>query len=88
MVGALDTAARGFNATVEIGQGALSGIAVAAGALTDAEIGMKLEMAGLGRGDLPSDESAELNEILDALPPDVTDRMLTIYYNRLSRFRQ
>ena len=73
--------------TLEIGsQALLSDIDFST--LTDHQIGMMLEMAGLSGGDLPSEEGAELNEILDALPPEVTDRMLTIYYNRLSRYRQ
>jgi len=55
--------------------------------LTDHQIGMMLELAGLGGGDLPSEDGEELNEILDLLPSEVTDRLLTIYYNRLSRYR-
>ncbi len=54
--------------------------------LTDPEIDGLLEMAGLGSGDLPSG-MAEINEVLNELPPATTDRILKAYYNRLFRYR-
>jgi len=56
--------------------------------LTDAQIGQLLEMAGLSGGSLPGDEMADVNRVLDALPPAVTDRVLRLYYNQLSRYRE
>ena len=56
--------------------------------LTDAQIGQLLEMAGLSGGALPGDEMADVNRVLDALPPAVTDRVLRLYYNQLSRYRE
>jgi glutamate/tyrosine decarboxylase-like PLP-dependent enzyme len=56
--------------------------------LTDVQIQMLLELGGMGKGDLPGDdEEAEVNEILNALPNHVTDRVLTLFFNQLSRYR-
>ena len=55
--------------------------------LTDEEMEGLLEMAGLAGGDLPSGMMADINEILNELPPQTTDRLLRLYYNRLFQYR-
>ena len=45
-----------------------------------------LQMVGLGEGDLPDSEMAEINHILDELPIQLRDRVLTLYFNELCRF--
>ncbi len=55
--------------------------------IDDAQLRGLLEMVGLAGGDLPSGDMAEVNQILDSLPSDVTDRVLTIYFNQLSRYK-
>lgn len=55
--------------------------------LSDAQIQQLLEMAGLAGGALPGGEMAEINHILNSLPPRTTDRVMTVYYNRLSRYQ-
>ena len=55
--------------------------------IDDMQLRGLLEMVGLAGGDLPSGEMAEINQILDALPSEVTDRVLTIYFNQLSRYK-
>jgi glutamate/tyrosine decarboxylase-like PLP-dependent enzyme len=55
--------------------------------LTDPEIEKILEGAGLAGGSLPQGGAAEINEILNELPPAVTDRILTLYFNQIFRYR-
>ena len=55
--------------------------------LTDGQIEQLLEMAGLAGGAVPGD-MADINEILDDLPSRVTDRLLTAFFNRMSRYRE
>lgn len=56
--------------------------------LTDAQIEQLLGLAGLRGGALPGGDMAEVNRILNTLPPAVTDRVLTVYFNELSRYRE
>lgn len=57
-------------------------------AMTDAQIEQLLGLAGLRGGALPGGGMAEVNNILDGLPPAVTDRVLTLYFNELSQYRE
>jgi glutamate/tyrosine decarboxylase-like PLP-dependent enzyme len=70
--------------------GALAGLRQALAAidfdqLDDARLEQMLDLAGLGGGALPAGDMAEINEILDQLPPRVTDRLLAAFYGRISR---
>jgi hypothetical protein len=56
--------------------------------LADAQIEQLLAMAGLGGGARPGGDMAEVNQILNTLPPAATDRLLTFYFNELSRYRE
>ena len=55
-------------------------------ALTPDAIEELLELAGIGGGRLPGD-LADINHILDAVDPEVKDRLLVSYFNELSRHR-
>jgi len=55
--------------------------------LTDPEIEQLLEAAGLAGGSLPREGTAEINEVLNELPPAVADRILTLYFNQIFRYR-
>ncbi len=55
--------------------------------LTDPQIEGLLEIGGLSDGDLPEGDQAEINQILNDLPSEVTDRVLTLFYNRLNRYK-
>lgn len=61
--------------------------AIDLGKLDDAGIRMLLEVAGLGGGAAPGDALGEVWEILNELPAAVKDRVLTIYFNELCRYR-
>ena len=54
--------------------------------LDDAAIDNMLGMVGVDGGDLPG-RMAEINQIMDALPPEVVDRLLTSFYNDWNRFK-
>ena len=56
--------------------------------IEDAMIGGMLEMAGLGGGELPGEQMTEVNELLNELPPALTDRLLTLYVNQLNRLQR
>jgi glutamate/tyrosine decarboxylase-like PLP-dependent enzyme len=55
--------------------------------VSDGQLGELMAMAGLGNGDLPDQDMTEINEILNELPSDIRDRLLTIYFNKLSRYK-
>lgn len=55
--------------------------------VTDGQLGELMAMAGLGGGKLPDQDMTEINEILNELPAGVRDRLLTIYFNKLSRYK-
>jgi len=55
--------------------------------LDDKGIEALLELAGLGGGDLPGDDVGEVFEILNDLPHHIIDRVLAIYFNKLSRYK-
>ena len=46
-----------------------------------------LELAGLGGGSMPGDDMGEVWEILNELDAGLKDRVLTIYWNKLNRYR-
>ncbi len=52
--------------------------------LDDAAIERMLDLGGLGSGALPAGDMAEINELLDELPPAVTDRLLAAFYGRIA----
>lgn len=54
--------------------------------VSDEQLYMLLQMVGLGGGDLPDGEMAEINHILNELTPELRDRVLTLYFNELSRY--
>lgn len=54
--------------------------------VSDAEIMELLGMVGLTGGGMPED-IAGIYGILDDLPTDVTDRVVTLFYNELNRYR-
>jgi hypothetical protein len=55
--------------------------------LADGDIMALLEIAGLGGGALPDSEAAgDVWEVLDGIEPTTRDRVLTLYYNQLSRY--
>ncbi len=57
--------------------------------LTDEGIQNMLGMVGVGGGsDGAPDRMAEVNEILQSLPPEVADKLLTGFYNELNRYRE
>jgi glutamate/tyrosine decarboxylase-like PLP-dependent enzyme len=56
-------------------------------AVPDAQILEFLAMIGLGAGELPGDEMAEVYGLLDELPTRVRDRVVGLYYAELSRPR-
>jgi len=55
--------------------------------LDDKGIEMLLEFAGLGGGGLPGGELGELWEVLNEIDSDVKDHVLTVYWNKLNRYR-
>lgn len=55
--------------------------------VTDGQLGELMGMAGLAGGALPDQDMTEINEILNELPSDIRDRLLTIYFNKLSRYK-
>jgi glutamate/tyrosine decarboxylase-like PLP-dependent enzyme len=55
-------------------------------ALDQAQLEGLLAMAGIGGGSLPGD-MAEVNDILNTLPPGVTDRVVAAFYDQMSRYR-
>ena len=54
--------------------------------LDQAQLEGLLAMAGIGAGSLPGD-MAEVNDILNALPANATDRVVTAFYDQMSRYR-
>jgi len=48
---------------------------------------MLLELAGMGGGALPGDSLGEVWEILNEVDSELKDRVLTIYWNKLNRYR-
>ncbi len=57
------------------------------GTLTDEQVGGLLSMAGVGDSGTP-DRMAEINELLNALPVRLRERLLTEYLNRLMRLHE
>ena len=55
--------------------------------LTEEEVQNLLGMVGIGDGALPG-KMAEINQILNALPPELCDKLLTGFYNEWSRYRE
>jgi glutamate/tyrosine decarboxylase-like PLP-dependent enzyme len=55
-------------------------------ALTDDMFQSMLGMAGIGGDELPA-RMAEVNEVLNALPPKLREKLLTAYLNELFRYR-
>ena len=45
-----------------------------------------LGMAGFGSGEVP-EEFASIYGLLDDLPTEVTDRVVGLYFNQLTRYR-
>ncbi|RMH42822.1 MAG: aspartate aminotransferase family protein [Deltaproteobacteria bacterium] len=79
-------------AAPDAGDDALSAVRAALSAvdfakLDDRGIEQLLAMAGLGGGRAPSDRLGQVWELLDPLPSDVRNRVLTLYYNQLNRYR-
>jgi glutamate/tyrosine decarboxylase-like PLP-dependent enzyme len=56
-------------------------------ALSVDELGSLLEAAGLVDAP-PGGGMADVNEILNGLPPDARDRLLTVYLDQMSRYRE
>ena len=54
--------------------------------LTAEQIEQMLEMVGLGKGDLPGG-LADINEVLNEIASKPRDRILTVYYNKLNRYK-
>ena len=54
--------------------------------MTDEMFANMLGMAGIHGVGLP-EKMAEINEILNALPPSITDRLLTKFFNELNQYR-
>ncbi len=52
-------------------------------ALTDGEIAGLMEMVGMGAGGALPDRMADINEILNALPPSLRERLLATYVNQV-----
>jgi len=55
--------------------------------LDDKGIEMLLEFAGLGGGGLPGGELGELWEVLNEIDAEVKDHVLTVYWNKLNRYK-
>ena len=56
--------------------------------IDDAMIGQLLGMVGIGgEGSAPPERMAEINAILNVLPPKLADRLLTAFYNDWNRYR-
>lgn len=54
--------------------------------LNDAAIDNVLKMVGIGGGNVPN-RMAEINTLLESMPADLADRLLTAFYNEWSRYR-